>query len=1154
MLLSQALEPGVVLDEEHMPFLADDETDDLDAFDSDFDEAPSASVVLMTKLSAYDSDVLSEVSNLDTYQNNHEINQSVQEMQYSEQPPFINESDINITSDNNVISYDQYLKETENKKKKALENIVYKTGHIVQTMHMLTKPQVFYDESHKTTLGYQNPLYLTQAQRKQPALYCGHTILRKHDALFVIDTEETLKLAEESKLKMNAKQNDPIAKEKKVNIAPIDYAALNKLSEHFVKHFVPQNNFPKDIPRELPFISVVKHSFLKMRSQLNNFDNIIKVRTKVTGQNEGTRGFEHIRKAFEHDSYVNEYSKVLELEVKLSKKKDMVEKDVYNELSKRSLRLEQHCINLEITRQHMKESLRNQKLCKNQDAPEFFELFEVNKLKAQLQKKNTTISNLKDHIATLKGKSVSDCTVQVNNSCVIALEMYKLDLEPLSLKLKKNRGVHVDYQKQTQKHVDTLCDILEQTRAQQPLDSALDYVCKFTTHILELLVYVNATCPSSLNKSEKLVAVTPMNKTKKVTFTEPSESTSNKPKQADSKNSKITNNPLLTSIRVKSSTSVSGSKPTCNTKKNRISRTSNSNQKNKVEDHIRSVKSSSNKKNCVSECIASTKHDVFDVNSKLIFSTCNEYLFNACHDMRVVDYLNNLNERAKSRSSKSNKKKDWKPTGKVFTNVGHRWIPTGRTFTIDETKFPLIRITPTTVVPPKKPVSTIVKKTPPGVDLLTGSRGTHLCTLSLEDMMKSSPICLLSKASKTKTWLWHRRLSYLNFGTINELAKQGLVRGFPKLKYTKDHLCSACSLGKSKKHTHKPKSEDSIQEKMYLLHMDLCGPMKIKSINGKKYILVIQNQVRLNATVKNIHTDNGTEFVNQTLKTYYEDPPSVVSRAPAAAVALIPVDLTGTPSSTSVDQDASSAIEPQNYKEALKESCWIESIQEEIHEFERLQIWELVPLLDYIMLINLKWIFKKFSKGAVDPTLFTRKKGKDNLLVQIYIDDIIFTFTDLALCDTFAEIMSSKLTPDDTLMVERTKLYEDLQGIPVDLTRYYGMVGSLMYLTSSKPDLVFGVCMCARYQAKPTEKHLHVVKRVFRYMKGTINIDLWYSKDISIALIAYTDADHDGYQDTRRSTFGSEQFLGDRLVSWSSKKQKRTAISKIEAEYIDLSG
>ncbi|GJX33388.1 retrovirus-related pol polyprotein from transposon TNT 1-94 [Tanacetum coccineum] len=185
-----------------------------------------------------------------------------------------------------------------------------------------------------------------------------------------------------------------------------------------------------------------------------------------------------------------------------------------------------------------------------------------------------------------------------------------------------------------------------------------------------------------------------------------------------------------------------------------------------------------------------------------------------------------------------------------------------------------------------------------GVDLLTGSRGDNLYTLSLGDMMASSPICLLSKASKTKSWLWHRRLSHLNFGAINHLARHGLVRGLPKLKFEKDHLCSACVVGKSTKKPHKPKSNDTNQEKLYLVHMDLCGPMRVASVNGKKYILVIVDdysqftwvkclrskdeapvfiinflkmiQVRLKETVRRIRTDNGTEFVNQTLREYYE--------------------------------------------------------------------------------------------------------------------------------------------------------------------------------------------------------------------------------------------------------------------------------------------
>ncbi|GKB93321.1 retrovirus-related pol polyprotein from transposon TNT 1-94 [Tanacetum coccineum] len=218
-----------------------------------------------------------------------------------------------------------------------------------------------------------------------------------------------------------------------------------------------------------------------------------------------------------------------------------------------------------------------------------------------------------------------------------------------------------------------------------------------------------------------------------------------------------------------------------------------------------------------------------------------------------------------------------------------------------------------------------------------------------------------------------------------------------------------------------------------------------------------------------------------------------------------------------------------------------------------------------------------FSKGVVDPTLFIRKTGKHTLHVQIYVDDIIFASTDPKDCDQFSNEMSSKFQmsmmgqisfflglqisqnprgifinqskyaneilkkfdlhksdPVDTPMVEQTKLDEDLSGTPVDL--------------------VFAVCMCARYQSRPTKKHIEVVKRVFRYLQGTINMGLWYPKDTAMTLTAYADADHAGCQDTRRSTSGSAQFLGDKLVSWSSKKQTSTSISSTEAEYIAMSG
>ncbi|GJX47821.1 retrovirus-related pol polyprotein from transposon TNT 1-94 [Tanacetum coccineum] len=180
-------------------------------------------------------------------------------------------------------------------------------------------------------------------------------------------------------------------------------------------------------------------------------------------------------------------------------------------------------------------------------------------------------------------------------------------------------------------------------------------------------------------------------------------------------------------------------------------------------------------------------------------------------------------------------------------------------------------------------------------------------------------------------------------------------------------------------------------------------------------------------------------------------------------------------------------------------------------------------------------LFQGFSKGTVDPTLFISRKGKDILLISQSPRGIFLNQSKYALESLKKYIMES-CDLVDTPMVEKSKLDENTQGKAIDLTHYRGMVGTLMYLTSSRPDMVYAVCMCARYQARPTEKHLHAVKRIFRYLRGTVNQGLWYSKDSAIALTAFADADHAGCQDTRRSTSGSMQLLGDRLVSWSSKR------------------
>nr|GFA12285.1 uncharacterized mitochondrial protein AtMg00810-like [Tanacetum cinerariifolium] len=120
--------------------------------------------------------------------------------------------------------------------------------------------------------------------------------------------------------------------------------------------------------------------------------------------------------------------------------------------------------------------------------------------------------------------------------------------------------------------------------------------------------------------------------------------------------------------------------------------------------------------------------------------------------------------------------------------------------------------------------------------------------------------------------------------------------------------------------------------------------------------------------------------------------------------------------------------------------------------------------------------------------------------------------------------------PVDTPMKIKDKIDLDQNGTPVDATKYRSMIGALMYLTSSKPDIVHATCLCARYQAKPTEKHLKEVKRIFCYLRGTVNMGLWYSKDSGYKLTGFSDADYAGCKYTFKSTSGGAQFLGEKLV------------------------
>nr|GEU83486.1 retrovirus-related Pol polyprotein from transposon TNT 1-94 [Tanacetum cinerariifolium] len=224
-----------------------------------------------------------------------------------------------------------------------------------------------------------------------------------------------------------------------------------------------------------------------------------------------------------------------------------------------------------------------------------------------------------------------------------------------------------------------------------------------------------------------------------------------------------------------------------------------------------------------------------------------------------------------------------------------------------------------------------------------------------------------------------------------------------------------------------------------------------------------------------------------------------------------------------------STAEPKNIKEAMADSAWIEAMQEELHQFDRLQM-------------DVK---TAFLNGPLKEEVYVAQP--DRFIDPDHPEKAKYALEILHKHDM--EKGQSIGTPMATI----PKLDVDLRGNPVDQTDYRSKIGTLMYLSSSRPDIVQAVCYCARYQSRPTEKHLKEVKRIFRYLRGTINMGLWYPKGSSFGLTAFSNADHAGCIDTRKSTSRGIQFLGDKLVSWMSKKQDCTAMSSIEVEYVALS-
>nr|GEV23908.1 putative ribonuclease H-like domain-containing protein [Tanacetum cinerariifolium] len=281
--------------------------------------------------------------------------------------------------------------------------------------------------------------------------------------------------------------------------------------------------------------------------------------------------------------------------------------------------------------------------------------------------------------------------------------------------------------------------------------------------------------------------------------------------------------------------------------------------------------------------------------------------------------------------------------------------------------------------------------------------------------------------------------------------------------------------------------------------------------------------------------------------------------------------------------------EPKRVHQTLKDPSWIEAMQEELLQFKTQKVWVLVDLPkgfkdpDYPdkvykvvkALYGLhqalrawyetfaNYLLKNgFQRGKIDQTLFIKKQRGDILLVWVYVDDIIFGSTNKELCKAFEKLMKDKFqmssmgeltffgiitnTPIDT----KKSLLKDPDGEDVDVHTYRSMIGSLMYLTSSRSDIMFTVCACSRFQVTPKASYLHAVKRIFRYLKGMPHLGSWYPKDSLFNLVAYSDSNYARASLDRKSTTGGFQFLGCILISWQCKKQTVVATSSTKAKYV----
>ncbi|GJT77415.1 retrovirus-related pol polyprotein from transposon TNT 1-94 [Tanacetum coccineum] len=658
-------------------------------------------------------------------------------------------------------------------------------------------------------------------------------------------------------------------------------------------------------------------------------------------------------------------------------------------------------------------------------------------LKRQIQDKVFVIISLKNNLRKLKGKETVENAAQIPIATAIALGMFKLDIEPLSHRLKNNRDAHEDYLKKTIENTGTIHELVERAKKHNPSEPLLDSACKFTKQVQELLVYVveivlwylDSGC-STWNRSQLM--------------------------------------------------------------------------------------------NFVSKFLGTVRFGNDQIAKIMGYG---DYQLGNVIISRVY-YVEGL---------------------------GHNLFSVGQFCDADlEVAF-------------RK--NTCFIQNLDGVDLFLGSRITNLYTISLVDMLKTSPICLLSKAedlgklnakadigifvgyapTKKAFIIYNRRTRkimetiHVTFDELTAMAYEQFGSR-PGLQLMTPATSNLGLVPNTIPQQHFPVAEPravDITDSPVSTSIDQDAPStSIPSTQEQEHSLIISQGFEESPKHHIFMLNLLTNFCR---KTHFSRSSSNVrpSHTPFELIGrwtkdhLIANVISDPSRSVStrkqLETDAMwcyfdaflTSIEPKNFKQAMTKPSWIDAMQEEIHEFERLQVWELVPCEEKVMQeegINFKESFAPIARIEAIRIFVANAANKNMMIFQM---DVKTTFLNGELKEeVYVSQLEGFVDQDNPSHVY--KLKKALYGLKQALRAWYDMLSSFLISQQFSKGAV-----------DPT---------LFT-RKGTINIGLWYSKDTSMSLTAYSDADHTGCQDTIRSTSGSAQFLGDKLVSWSFKKQKSTAIS-----------